>query len=242
VLQKGTPGGFLTYPLTLENLGNGNDIIDLQVTSIPDTWDHTFQDLDGREITHVELGYHEKTDVKLNVWIGTNQKETEETIAIKAQSTYDLSQQDQVQLTAEIRMPDLKIQSVEFNPSKIQENKVVQIRVLLQNVGTGGADDIVVEFYDNGKYISSDSVSYITTGISGNATAVFTWLPKAGKHHLKFEVDPHSKVLESAEDNNILLIDKNVSGEDSMPGLTSPLALLALLGALVVAGLGRRKR
>jgi hypothetical protein len=248
VLQKGTPGGFLTYPLTLENMGNGNDIIDLQVTSLPEGWSYSFKDIEGRQIDQIELGYHEKTDIKLNIWVADNHKETEETIAIKAQSVYDLSQQDQVQLTAEIRMPDLKIQSVEFNPSRLRENKVVQIRILLQNTGTGGAEDILVEFYDNGKYISSDSISYITTGISGNATAVFTWLPKAGKHHLKFVVDPATdarpdgKVLESSEDNNILLMDKTVQGDDAIPAVSSPLVLLALLGAVFVTALARRRR
>jgi subtilase family serine protease len=153
-----------------------------------------------------------------------------------------------VQLTAEIRMPDLKIQSVEFNPARVKENKVVQIRILLQNVGTGSADGVVVEFYDNGKFISEDSISHITTGISGNATAVFTWLPKGGKHNLKFVVDPvtsarpHGKVLESAEDNNELLMTKNVAHDDTIPGLTSPLALFALMGAMCVALVIRRRR
>ncbi|MCK4969366.1 MAG: hypothetical protein KAS77_02525, partial [Thermoplasmata archaeon] len=155
---------------------------------------------------------------------------------------------DQVQLTAEIRMPDLKIQSVEYNPQKIQENKVVQIRVLLQNVGTGGANEVKVEFYADGKFIAEDSISYITTGLSGNATAVFTWLPKAGKHNLKFVVDPvtpsrpNGRVLESAEDNNIHMETKQVLGDEGIPGPTVAMAMLALLGAMFVAVMSRKRR
>ncbi len=248
VNQKGTPGGFLTYPMTLVNLGNGHDVIDLSVTTIPNGWDYSFKGLNGKQIEQIEIGYGESVDFKLNVWVSDTHMETEEQITVKVQSIYDLAQQDQVQMTAEIRMPDLKIQSVEFNPQKVKENKVVQIRVLLQNVGTGGANEIYVEFYDNGKFIAEDSISYITTGQSGNATAVFTWLPKAGKHNLKFEVDPvtpsrpHGRVLESAEDNNIQLETKQVMGDDKLPGPTVPMAMLALLGALFVAAIIRRRR
>jgi uncharacterized membrane protein len=248
VSQKGTPGGFLTYPLTLENLGNGHDIIDLDMTSIPQGWDYSFKNLNGLQIEQLEIGHHEKVDFKLNVWVADTHMETEEELLVKVQSIYDPAQQDQVQLTAEIRMPDLKIQSVEYNPSKMEENKVVQIRVLLQNVGTGGANGVVVEFYDNGKFISDDSISYITTGQAGNATAVFTWLPKAGKHNLKFVVDPatasrpNGRVLESSEDNNIHMDSKQVMGDDTIPGPTLPLMVLALLGAVFVAAMLRRRR
>jgi uncharacterized membrane protein len=248
VHQKGTPGGVLTYPLTLENLGNGMDKVDLTLTTIPEKWTYSFKDLSGNQIEQLEIGYGEKIDFKLNVWVSDTHVETEEILSIKVASIYDIAQQDQLQLTAEIRMPDLRIQSVEYNPQNMRENKVVQIRVQLENVGTGGANDVVVEFYSDGKFIAEDSISYITTGITGNATAVFTWLPKAGTHNLKFIVDPvtpsrpHGRVLESAEDNNNHLEKKNVKGGDVMPGPTAPMVGLALLGAVFVMVLLSRRR
>jgi uncharacterized membrane protein len=248
VHQKGTPGGVLTYPMMMENMGNGVDIVDLDLTTIPEGWTYSFKDLDGNQIEQIELGFGAKVDFKLNVWVADNHMETEETLTMKVQSVYDLAVQDQLQLTAEIRMPDLRIQSVEFNPQTVRENKVVQIRIQLENVGTGGAEDVVVEFYADGKFIAEDSISYITTGLAGNATAVFTWLPKAGKHNLRFVVDPvtpsrpNGNVLESAEDNNVHMVSKNVSGDDSLPGPSAPMMVMALLGALFVAGLLRRRR
>jgi hypothetical protein len=218
------------------------------MVTIPNGWDYSFKDLNGKQIEQIELSYRETVDFKLNVWVSDTHMETEEQLTVKVQSIYDMAQQDQVQLTAEIRMPDLKIQSVEFNPTKVQENKVVQIRVLLQNVGTGGANEVVVEFYDNGKFIAEDSISYITTGQSGNATAVFTWLPKVGKHNLRFVVDPvtpsrpNGRVLESGEDNNVHMETKQVLGDDAIPGLTVPLTVLALLGAVFVAAMLRKRR
>jgi uncharacterized membrane protein len=249
VHQKGTPGGVLIYPMTLENLGNGLDIVNLDVTSIPDGWTYRFIAAGGSEIEgdSLNIAYGERLDFKLNVWVADNHMETEETLTVKAQSM-DAAQQDQIQLTAEIRMPDLRIQSVEFNPQNIRENKVVQIRVQLENIGTGGANDVLVEFYDNGKFISDDAISYITTGITGNATAVFTWLPKAGKHNLKFVVDPpltgkpNGRVLESAEDNNDLMVTKNASGKDKLPGPSFSLVLMAFLGVAILAGSRGRKR
>jgi uncharacterized membrane protein len=248
VHQKGTPGGVLIYPMTLDNLGNGHDIIDVKMTSIPEGWTYSFKDLNGKQIEQLEIGYGEKLDFKLNVWVADTHMETEETLTIQVQSVFDIAQQDLIQLTAEIRMPDLRIQSVEYNPQNMRENKVVQIRIQLENIGTGGANDVVVEFYDNGKFIAEDSISYITTGITGNATAVFTWLPKAGKHNLRFEVDPptvnrpNGKVLESAEDNNVHMVTKNASGQEPLPGPSLPLMLLALLGVAFLVSLYRRKR
>jgi uncharacterized membrane protein len=248
VHQKGTPGGVLTYPMTLENLGNGLDLCDLKVTTIPEGWAYSFKDLEGNQIEQLPIGYGKKIDFKLNVWVSDTHMETEETLMVKVQSLYDIAQQDQLQLTAEIRMPDLRIQSVVFNPQNMVENKVVQIRVQLENLGTGGANAVVVVFYANGKFIAEDSISYITTGVTGNATAVFTWLPKAGTHNLRFVVDPvtpsrpNGNVLESAEDNNVQLYTKNVKGDEPLPGLSAPMMVLALLGAIFVAGLLRRRR
>jgi uncharacterized membrane protein len=248
VHQQGTPGGVLIYPMTLENLGNGKDIVDIKMTAMPDGWTYSFKDLNGAQIEQLEVAYGERLDFKLNVWVSDTHMETEETLTIQAQSVFDIAQQDQIQLTAEIRMPDLRIQSVEYNPQNIRENKVVQIRVQLDNVGTGGANDVVVEFYDNGKFIAEDTIGYITTGVSGNATAVFTWLPKAGKHNLRFVVDPSSPsrpngaILESVEDNNVHLDTKKVTGSEGLPGPSVPMMVLALLGAMLVFGLSRRRR
>jgi hypothetical protein len=229
-------------------MGNGKDIVDLKMTSVPEGWTYSFKDLNGAQVEQLEVAYGERSDFKLNVWVSDIHMETEETMTIQVQSVFDIAQQDQIQLTAEIRMPDLRIQSVEYNPQNIRENKVVQIRVQLDNVGTGGANDVVVEFYDNGKFIAEDSISYITTGISGNATAVFTWLPKAGKHNLRFVVDPSSPsrpngaILESVETNNVHLDEKKVSGSEGLPGPSMPMMLVALLGAVLVIGLLRRRR
>jgi uncharacterized membrane protein len=247
VHQVGTPGGFITYPMVIENLGNGHDTVELQVTSMPDGWNYNFKDLNDQQITSIDLDYGSKIDIRLNVWVAENQMETNVQVIARAQSVFEPSQQDQIQLAAEIRMPDLKIQSVEFNPSKLSENEVVQIRLLLQNVGTGGANNIVVEFYDNGRYVSQDSISYITTGETGNATAVFTWLPKGGTHKLRFFVDPtstslpHGRVLESDENNNVVDMSKSVKAESGLPGATAPMAFMALLAAMGVAILFRRR-
>ncbi|UCC92995.1 MAG: hypothetical protein JSW25_10115, partial [Thermoplasmata archaeon] len=233
---------------TVENMGNGVDMIDLELTSIPEGWTYSFKDLNGNQIEQLEVSYGERVDFKLNVWVSPTHVETEETMSMKVQSVYDIAQQDSIQLTAEIRMPDLRIQSVEYNPTNMRENKVVQIRVQLENAGTGGANDVVVEFYSDGKFIAEDSISYITTGVTGNATAVFTWLPKAGTHNLRFVVDPvtpsrpYGNVLESAEDNNVHLEKKKVSGEEALPGPSVPLVALALLGAVfVMVALNRRR-
>jgi hypothetical protein len=48
-------------------------------------------------------------------------------------------------------------------------------------------------------------------------------------------------VLESSEDNNIQLETKQVLGDETIPGLTVPMAMLALLGAVFVAAMSRKR-
>ena len=248
VHQVGTPGGFITYPMAVENLGNGHDAVELQVTSMPDGWNYQFKDLNDRQITTVDLDYGSKVDIRLNMWVAEDQMESDVHLEARAQSMFEPSRLDQIQLAAEICMPDLKIQSVEFNPSKMSEDQVVQIRVLLQNVGTGGASDVVVEFYDDGDPVSRDRISFITSGEAGNATAVFTWLPRAGTHRLRFFVDPtnatmpHGRVLESDEGNNIVDMSRSARSDSGLPGPSASMAFGALLAAMGIAVLLRRKQ
>jgi uncharacterized membrane protein len=247
VHQVGTPNGFITYPMVVENRGNGHDTISLEVTNLPDGWSHNFKDVMGTQVTSVDLEYGSKVDVKLNIWVSAGQMETAEQVTARAQSVYDPSKQDQIQLTAEIRMPDLKIQSVVYNPSQLRENKVVQIVVLLQNVGTGGATDVVVEFYDNGRYVSQDSISYIRRGVTGKGGAFLTWLRTGVTHNFIYFGDPVSssrpngRVLESDETNNVLEMRKPVTGADTIPGASGGMAMLAVLGAVFVAMAFRRR-
>ncbi|NIP36901.1 MAG: hypothetical protein GWN18_18210, partial [Thermoplasmata archaeon] len=53
---------------------------------------------------------------------------------------------------------------------------------------------------------------------------------------------PNGNVLESAEDNNVHLEKKKVTGSEGMPGPTGSMVVLALLGALLVAGMVRRRQ
>jgi MYXO-CTERM domain-containing protein len=48
-------------------------------------------------------------------------------------------------------------------------------------------------------------------------------------------------VLESAEDNNIQLVTKNASGEDTIPWPSAPFVLLALLGVAFLVAFRRRR-
>jgi len=76
---------------------------------------------------------------------------------------------------------------------------------------------------------------------------VFTWLPKAGTHKVKFFVDPtsasrpHGRVLESDETNNIVEMSKTVAGTSGLPGPSAPMAFIAIMSALGVAWLLRRR-
>ncbi|NOQ53320.1 MAG: hypothetical protein GQ558_01805, partial [Thermoplasmata archaeon] len=53
---------------------------------------------------------------------------------------------------------------------------------------------------------------------------------------------PNGRVLESVEDNNIHMETKQVLGDEGIPGPTVAMAMLALLGAMFVAVMSRKRR
>ena len=154
-----------------------------------------------------------------------------------ARATSAGAETDDVKLTLDVKLPDLKIQAVEYNPSKPQALEPVQITVRVVNDGTFAADNVNVVLRQGTKEVGREVLKTITK--HSNATASFTWVPTAGKHKLVYEIS--NDIPELTLDNNVLEHTKKVAEDSGIPGFGG-IGLLVAFAAIALAGLLRRRR
>ncbi|NIP33887.1 MAG: hypothetical protein GWN18_02965, partial [Thermoplasmata archaeon] len=115
---EGAPRGIVNYRLTILNDGNGEDTFSLEHGGLPSNlWGAGFYDMQGTPISTVTLGAKERVDVEMRIQIPEDADRTDP-VDFFARATSTSAETDDVKLTLDVKLPDLKIQSVEYNPSK----------------------------------------------------------------------------------------------------------------------------
>ncbi len=233
---EGAPKGIVNYRLTIKNEGNGEDTFTLQTGNLPsDRWTSGFYTRTAEVETLVlQPGQIEDVELRIHIPEGTS---TTDPIEFFARATSTGAETDDVKLVMEVKLPDLKIQSVEYNPTRIEALEPIQITVRIRNDGTFAAERIIVVLKEGTKEIGRERIETITK--DSNATASFTWVPTAGKKTLTYEVS--NDIPETTLDNNVLIHTKKVSEEDVIPGFAGVIVLLAML-AVALVGMYRRFR
>lgn len=226
----------VNYRVTVKNDGNGEDIFALSTLNMPDTWNAAFFSAQGEPITEVSLKAAEKRDVELRVHIpeGTS---TTAPVEFQARATSAGAETDDVKLILEVRLPDLKIQSITYNPNRPKALVPVQITVRIQNDGTFGAENVVVIMRDGNREVGRELIAYVTK--DSNATASFTWVPTAGKKTLTYDI--RNDIPELSMENNQVVNSRTVTGKSEFPGFSSG-AMLVALAAVAIALAARRFR
>ena len=158
-------------------------------------------------------------------------------IEFQARATSSGAESDDVKLVLEVKLPDLTIQSITYNPTQLKALQPVQITVRIQNDGTYSAEDVVVVMKDGNREVGRELISWVTK--DSNATASFTWVPTAGKHTVTYQVS--NDIPEISLDNNIQTQQRNVSGKSSIPAFDPVVSMLAL-AAVAIALAARRLR
>ena len=234
--QEGAPMSIVNYRVTVKNDGNGEDIFALSTLNMPDTWNAAFFSAQGEPITEVSLKAAEKRDVELRVHIpeGTS---TTAPVEFQARATSAGAETDDVKLILEVRLPDLKIQSITYNPNRPKALVPVQITVRIQNDGTFGAENVVVIMRDGNREVGRELIAYVTK--DSNATASFTWVPTAGKKTLTYDI--RNDIPELSMENNQVVNSRTVTGKSEFPGFSSG-AMLVALAAVAIALAARRFR
>jgi len=88
-----------------------------------------------------------------------------------------------------------------FNSSKPVENDNVMITAKVFNIGTIGAADVLVNFYEGGALIGQRTIDYIPAR-ENRSTAIWWKASSAGMHIVTVRVDPYDTIVELNENNN----------------------------------------
>jgi len=234
---EGAPKGIVNYRLTLLNDGNGEDTFALEHGGLPSNlWIAGFFDMQGNAISTVTLDAKERVDVEVRIQIPEDADRTEP-VDFFARATSTSAETDDVKLTLDVKLPDLKIQSVEYNPARPKPLSPTQITVRVTNDGTYAADNVNVVLKEGGKEVGREVLRTITKG--SNATASFTWVPTPGKHKLTYEIS--NDIPEMQYDNNVLVHTKTVEESEGLPGFGMWAVLLALACVVVAVNVRRHR-
>ena len=233
----GAPNGVATYLLTVHNEGNGEDVFVLEHGDLPGTnWDASFHEVDGTPVSSVTLAGGEERTIEMRVNIPEDADLTEPVdIYVKAISTS--AEMDEVKLILNVRLPDLQIQSVEYDPTTTTDQIPTHITIKIANKGSSPAENVnVVMLVDD---VELDREVVRTLNEDSFATVTFQWTPSPGKHTLTYQVS--TSVMEADYDNNQLDHVRTVDDVSTADTGFMILAVFLVVACVVVALLLRRK-
>ena len=99
--------------------------------------------------------------------------------------------------------PDLLLQSINitFSTPKPVQNNSATVYAEIRNIGGSDASDVLVSFYDDGKLISTQTISTLPKG--GTSTPYVSWTPSYyNVHTITVRVDENHVITEVNDNNN----------------------------------------
>jgi uncharacterized membrane protein len=241
--QQGSPGKTIFFTVLTHNTGNGPDTITFQAGGasggrLPSGWGVDFKDTDLNTVDSVTLNASEQGKTYLMVSLPMASNSTSQEILVTGTSESGLT--DAVKFVVDMMLPDLYLSGLRYNPTKPVAGKAATVTVKVFNQGEVNVDNVTVRFYEGSTILGTEMINHLSA--SSNKTATFTWVPGAGKHTIRFTVDPDNTIIESDKKNNQLKETVNVSGRSSiLPGFEPLLAILALAAVAVFAARRRRE-
>jgi subtilase family serine protease len=194
----------------------------------------------------ISLQPGEKTNVKLVVAVPETAQFTEEGYKIRVVGTSNGAAEnlqvvtDDVLFLVMIELPNLFIKDVDFDPPAVKAQKPVAIKVTIYNDGTVQCDNVNVSFFDKESLAGKLEVEVVAPGREG--TVVFTWMPSAGVHNLKFVVDSDNSIVETNEQDNSMSLKKTVESPNTLiPGFEGTYLLVAGAIAMMAVVVVRRR-
>ena len=145
---------------------------------------------------------------------------------------------DEVKLTLDVRLPDLKIMSVEYNPATTTGMSPTIVTIQISNEGSFPAENVNVVMLEDDKELGREVMTTLKEGTIASVT--FPWTPTPGKHTLTFQVS--NDIPEADYENNELSHTRIVDGGPSAPnGNGIWVVLLALVGVVVALFIYRER-
>jgi hypothetical protein len=234
-VQAGEPGDRLLFQLAALNSGNGWDELTFDLSGLPDTWSGPeFFDADMSPVGVLRVAAGESARVTAAVTIPSSTPL--DSVDLSAAACSSDGSSAAVNLSVEIRKPDLAIAGITLSTATLRAGGLVLVNVAVENLGDAPASNFTLAYYRNEEPRISRPIGTIPPG--GRDTESFVWIPRDGKNKLRFVVDPDNTVCESNESNNEAAMEKFVYTEKvSIPNDQTWMvfaALIPLIGLVLV--------
>jgi uncharacterized membrane protein len=238
--MNGIPNSKVSFSLTIKNLGNGPDTLNLRVMSeLTNDWGISFETKDG-SVDNVLLDIGEEIELNLLINIPVHPYFLMIPMVVNV-TTFDGSS-TYLDLELSIKLPDLTF--VHFQPSLglPEKGKSYCYDVMVLNDGDFSSGQFILTFSIDGFIAYQMDIGPIDPGQSVNTT--FCWIPSAtGDYYVKFALDPNYSIMESNEMNNVIEITGKIpkahkSQIDPQPFLFT---IIVVLSTIVIFGKPKRK-
>jgi len=224
---EGAPGDTVVYHLVIHNTGNSVDTFFLDHDPLPVGWTTNFLTAEGDPLASVPLQGGGRREVLLQVRVPGDASAGSLDILVRATSSGAIT--DEVKLSLEVLLADLRITSVAYDPPS--GRRVTQVTVEVANRGTSDALNATVVMMDGEKEVDRRVVGTLAPGGAANVT--FRWDPSPGRHKLTYQVTADG--MDADGDDNTLVHERTVGGDErSQPGF-GPVMLLVALACVAVA-------
>lgn len=117
-----------------------------------------------------------------------------------------------------LNMPDLTLSASDISliPPGTMEGQPAVIDAIVHNIGTAGASNVEVAFYDGdpqsgGVLIGSVTKSYIDKSATTLAEINWNTFGQSGRNYIHVVIDPNNRIAESNENNNSAFIPVDVT-------------------------------
>ena len=218
------------------NEGNGEDIFLLEHGDLPgNKWDANFYEGDGTPVSSVTLAGGERRDIELRVYIPEDADPTEP-VYLFVRATSASAEVDEVKLMLNVRLPDLQILTVEYDPATTTDMRSTLVTIQITNEGSFSAENVNVVMLEDGKELGREVVR--TLNVGSIATITFQWTPTPGRHTLTYQVS--NDIPEADYENNELVHQKTVEDDYRVPGFSLWAVLMALACVIVATRIRRQ--
>ncbi len=191
--------------------------------------------LDAGETALVEISWEAK-EGEHKIWVRVD---LDNKIEEKDETNNELSKEISVKKTEvpEKRLPDLKVESIEFSDTEPKDGDEIEIKAIIKNFGDAKAEGIIVSFFLGEEIIDTFEIEKLDEGET--AEAKISWKAEKGDYEIRVRVVADEKLEEKDETNNEL------SKEISVKEAGGTCMAVFFLGAIPLAmgvGIVRKNR
>jgi uncharacterized membrane protein len=203
--RTGSPGKAAYFPLTVINLGNGPEALQLECSAMPAGWYRPLFRCENDTLGS-SLDLNASGSVRMTACVLVPVKTPLDVVHFNVTASSCSGISASVFLTVRIEKADLVITHVSFSSSVLQAGKRVTVNVTVGNRGGAAAEYVTTAFFCDGDVQMTRDLTIIEAG--ARDVLSFIWTPKKGLNILKFAVDNADSVCESDETNNTVTITR----------------------------------